>query len=380
MSSPATTIDDLDSLQLETISETGLARSSARLLPPNTVSYSTRATIGKIGISSSQITTNQGFTNFICDETKITPRYLAYALIHETPRIALLGGNTTFLEISKTAIRKYKIPLPATLSEQHRIVEILDQADALRQQRRQANQLSQKIIPALFQEMFGDKEFPSYPIGELALDERGSIRTGPFGSQLLHSEFTEEGEVAVLGIDNVVTNKFRWNKPRFISGDRYEELRRYTVRPGDLLVTIMGTCGRCAVAPADIPTSINTKHLCCITLDRSKCLPEFLHATFLFDHMLRNHLGAREKGAVMPGLNMGVIKSVPVRVPPIDLQHGFARAVKKLDEPIEASTTSTTTLETLFQTLLHRAFDGSLTAKWREAHAAELLQEMESQT
>jgi len=45
-----------------------------------------------------------------------------------------------------------------------------------------------------------------------------------------------------------------------------------------------------------------------------------------------------------------------------------------------ASTTSTTTLETLFQTLLHRAFDGSLTAKWREAHANELLQEMETQS
>jgi hypothetical protein len=39
--------------------------------------------------------------------------------------------------------------------------------------------------------------------------------------------------------------------------------------------------------------------------------------------------------------------------------------------------TSSATLETLFQTLLHRAFDGSLTAKWREGHTKEVLQEME---
>jgi type I restriction enzyme S subunit len=64
--------------------------------------------------------------------------------------------------------------------------------------------------------------------------------------------------------------------------------------------------------------------------------------------------------------------------PPPDRQERFGKAFAELRKQSAKATTSAATLETLFQTLLHRAFDGSLTAKWREGQGKELLQEMEN--
>lgn len=61
------------------ISEEGLSRSAAKMLPPGTVLWTSRATIGKVAISRIPIATNQGFANFLCKE-EINNTFLAYYL------------------------------------------------------------------------------------------------------------------------------------------------------------------------------------------------------------------------------------------------------------------------------------------------------------
>jgi type I restriction enzyme S subunit len=259
--------------------------------------------------------------------------------------------------ISPDSLASLEVPLPP-LDEQRRIAAILDKADALRRKRKRALDLLNQLTRSIFYRTFVEQSSRSWPKRSIASLAR-NIRTGPFGSQLLHSEFTDEG-VAVLGIDNAVMNEFRWGERRYITRDKYAKLRRYTVLPGDVLITIMGTCGRCAVVPDDVPVAINTKHLCCITLDQTNCLPEFLHATFLEHPDIRQQLGVQAKGAVMPGLNMGIIKSLTIPLPSIDLQQAFVKKIHELKRTLHASRASEFAIKELFESLQQRAFSGQL--------------------
>ncbi|MBP1561763.1 MAG: restriction endonuclease subunit S [Oscillospiraceae bacterium] len=104
------------------ISEQGLSSSNACLLPVNTVLFSSRATIGDVSIAKVEMSTNQGYKNFICNSEKLHYEYLYYILKHESKNIAALASGMTYPEISKSMISEYKIPVP-DLKTQNNIIE-----------------------------------------------------------------------------------------------------------------------------------------------------------------------------------------------------------------------------------------------------------------
>lgn len=351
-----------------TITDAGMQNSSARLLPPLSVILSSRAPIGHLVINTEPMATNQGCKGLVPSD-ELDHKYLYYYLSSIVQLLNDLGTGATFKELSGGKLKEVPIPVPP-LPEQQRIVAILDEAfagiatarAAAEQNRQNAGALFQSGYIEVFQQVVANGYRPT-TVAEVAYPSKGSVRTGPFGSQLLHSEFVDHG-VAVLGIDNAVKNEFRWDKRRYITQEKYSELSRYRVKPGDVIITIMGTCGRCAIVPDDIPLAINTKHLCCITLDPSKCIPEFLHGYFLYHPVAQKFLTAQAKGSIMAGLNIGIISALPILLPSLAQQQEIAHKVGDLKEEaqrLEALYLSKLeALDELKQSLLHQAFSGQL--------------------
>ena len=108
-----------------TISESGLARSSAKLLPENSVIVSTRATIGRIGINRIPLATNQGFKNIIIkDSSKAMSEYVALAITKLVPLMDAWASGGTFKEISKSNFCELRIPLPPLEVQREIVAEI----------------------------------------------------------------------------------------------------------------------------------------------------------------------------------------------------------------------------------------------------------------
>ena len=337
-----------------TITDLGLVKSGAVLLPPGSVLMSSRAPIGYAAITRVPMATNQGFKSIV-PGPNLDAKYIYHWIKAHNLLLNSLGNGATFKEVSKRTVAGIRIPLPP-LDEQRRIAAILDKADAIRQKRRQAIAHLDTLTQSIFHDMFASIQ-DTETVANLAAKSKRSIRTGPFGSQLLHEEFTSEG-VPVLGIDNVVENKFMWKKERYIGESKFQQLEKYEVFPGDVLITIMGTTGRCAVVPIGIPRSINTKHICAITPDTEKVLPEFLQAAFLYHPATQRFSKDNTRGAIMAGLNMGIIKKTPLPLASLSDQKTFVERSQRID------TFRTRLLNghnsDLFASLQSRAFQGEL--------------------
>ncbi|WP_338149434.1 restriction endonuclease subunit S [Acinetobacter higginsii] len=110
-----------------TLSKLGIENSSAEVLPIDTIVMSSRATIGECAILKKQASTNQGFKNFICFEDT-SNEYIYYLLTTLKQDFIGLCSGSTFLEISTTQVRNFKVKIPR-FDEQLAISEVLSNID-----------------------------------------------------------------------------------------------------------------------------------------------------------------------------------------------------------------------------------------------------------
>src|SRR5699024_10044133 len=143
------------------------------------------------------------------DTSKVDPRYLSYFFYTDYYRsvISHLAKGANINNINNSHFDELFVPLPP-LETQKKIAAVLDQADALRQKRRQSIQKLDELTQSVFLEMFGDqvtntKGTKVLPIKKIAQKEKYSIKAGPFGSALKKEFYTEDG-YKIYGQEQVI--------------------------------------------------------------------------------------------------------------------------------------------------------------------------------
>lgn len=215
-------------------------------------------------------------------------------------------------------------------------------------------------------------------IREIANSAKGSIQSGPFGSNLLHSEFQATGILAI-GIDNVLDGKFSVGRQHRISSKKYETLKKYTARPLDFLITVMATVGRCCVVPADIEKAIITKHVYRISCNQSISNPYYLMHCFRGCPEVLTQIQAKIQGVTRPGINGAILKELSIPIPPLPEQKEIVRRVealfKKADEIEARYNKAKAFVDRLTQSILAKAFRGELVPQDPDDEPASVLLE-----
>ncbi len=135
-----------------TITRAGLDASSAKLLPKGTLLFSSRATIGEVGIATQECTTNQGFQSFIVNQNH-EPEFLYNWILQNKKKFIKGASGSTFLEIGKNEIKRIELNLPIK-PEQQKIASFLTAVDRKIEQLNEKQKLFGEFKKALLQQMF----------------------------------------------------------------------------------------------------------------------------------------------------------------------------------------------------------------------------------
>ena len=246
-------------------------------------------------------------------------------------------------------LKRFPIPVPPLL-EQARIVKLLDEADALRKLRAEASKCAAALIPALFDEMFGqmDAKHCQWPrekfenlitIEAAMVDPReeeyldlphiGADRIESKSGKLLESKSARE--------DGLISSKFLFDE---------RDVLYSKIRPNLRKAAIPNGIGLCSADMYPIRPG-------------PKILREFLW-TFLLSDFFTDRAVELSARTNMPKLNRVQLNSIECAVPPLPLQQAFATRVAAICALETAQAASRARLEELFQSMLHKAFRGEL--------------------
>ena len=255
--------------------------------------------------------------DIICMKHNENPKYLSYAL--STPdAIRQKGLGKTKLKVVHTnapSLQSIKIPLPSP-AEQERIVERLDAAFAQIEELKSNAERQLAEARALFQSALTQAMQPKPGWQEIAFKDICSFVRGPFGGSLKKECFKESG-YAVYEQQNAIYNKFSFRY--FIDEEKYESMKRFSVNPGDLIMSCSGTIGKVAIIPDDAKQGIINQALLKLTPSKkiNKYYLKYLMESELFKELIRSY---SDGAAIQNIASVSILKEILLRIPSVSEQ------------------------------------------------------------
>jgi type I restriction enzyme, S subunit len=191
----------------------------------------------------------------------------------------------------------------------------------------------------------------SYSLGDI-LGKRGYIR-GPFGSSLRRGEMLDQGIPVYEQLNAIHNNReFRY----FIDENKFQELERFKVEEGDVLISCSGTVGKTTIIKTNDPLGIISQALLILRPNRELMIPEFLKY-FLDSKVGQERLISRSHGSVQTNIaKRSDVETLQLPNLSLEVQKKVVSILSSLDDKIELNIKINKTLEEFAQTLYKHWF------------------------
>jgi type I restriction enzyme, S subunit len=145
-----------------------------------------------------------------------------------------------------------------------------------------------------------------------------NVQMGPFGG-MLKGHATSPTEYRLYGQENTISNNFEIGG-RWLEREHFQQLREYELLPGDVVLTRKGaSIGNCRIVPDGIHKGVIDSDTIRVRFDES-LIDKRLASLLMHEGYLEVEIMAKQKGAVLPGLNTMTISNLLIALPPIDEQ------------------------------------------------------------
>lgn len=317
------------------ISNLGLEKSSARLLPENSILMTSRATVGECSINKLPMATNQGFKSFVCHG--INYEYLYYNMEKLKKVFKSKASGSTFLEISKKDVDNTKIKLPS-LEEQEGIADILSTWDRsiesygklLEEKKERKKGLMQVLLT-------GEKRLGGFtgPWKEVRLGEIGETYNGltgknknDFGTGEKFITYKNIFDNSRVDIDNYGLVEIEKNE------------KQNVIKYGDIIFTTSSETshevGMSSVVLEDINENIYLNSFCFgFRLKKENTLYPIFSRYYFRGNKFREDIFKLAQGSTRFNLSKNELMKIKIRIPSLEEQKAIAEVLSTADEEID---------------------------------------------
>ena len=322
----------------------------AVVFPKNTLIVGCIGDIGKLGITVDDCSSNQQLTG-IYPNDNVDVNYLYYWFKGNKSLIDSYANNAVVPILNNRTLETIKLPIPP-LSQQQKIANILDAADALRKNDKALVAKYDELTQALFLDMFGDpvsnpKNLPKIKLGELGKWQSGGT---PSRSK---SEYYN-GRIPWLS-SGELNEMYVSESKEHITETAIKESSTRLIEKGSLLLGMYDT--------AALKSTISTIDITCNQAIAYSKLDDKLVSTvyaYFIIQIGKEDYKKLQRGVRQKNLNLSMIKNLEILLPHLKLQNQFAERVAVIEEQKAIAQKSLEHSESLFNSLLQKAFKGEL--------------------